>query len=341
MTGELVSRPETAQPVVSVVIPCFNAQATIAETLESVLAQTQPGIEIIAVDDGSSDATVAILKSYGSKIQVLTGPNGGASKARNRGTALARGTYIQYLDADDIIVPDALRARIQALEATGAAIAYCDYQYFESGIPGQRVLGKIVERDAADVDPDPEIAVATTFWAPPAALLYRRRIVEAAGPWNETLPMIEDARFLFECIRAGGKLVRVPGISALYRVTPGSLSRCNKPEYVRCVYRNGCAIQEMWELDGELPLRRRQALAWIFRGAAFECLKLDLPEFDDAIARYRSLSGQRRDFLAIAGLMSPVIGRRNALALLNGASAARSRIARKFAPALVPSPQAA
>jgi len=312
--------------VVSVVIPCFNCAATIAETLDCIFQQSQPGIEIIAVDDGSTDETLSILKSYQPAIRVVTAPNGGASKARNTGTALARGAYIQYLDADDLLAPDAIQTRIHALAMSGAGIAYSGYQYFEMDRSGSRVAGQTIDRDIASVDPDPAVAVATTFWAPPAALLYTRRAVEAAGRWNETLPMIEDARFLFDAITAGETLVRIEGVSAFYRVTPGSLSRSNKPEYVRCVFRNGCDIQRIWQAEGELPPARKKALAWIFRGAAFEFLKLDMPEFTQAMARYQDISGQRRDFLSIAHLCSPFVGRRNTLAILQGAAAARTRL---------------
>lgn len=325
--GQEHAQPDTsASIVVSVIIPCFNAQATIAETLDCVFQQSQPGIEIIAVDDGSTDETLTILESYVPAIRVVSGPNGGASKARNIGTALARGEYIQYLDADDLLTPDAIKTRIRALELTGAGVAYCDFQYFGMSPSGGRVMGQTVARFFADVDPDPSLAAATAFWAPPVALLYTRTAVEAAGTWNEALPMIEDSRFLFDAITAGATLVRVEGVSAYYRVTPGSLSRCNKPEYVRCVYRNGCDIQRIWEAEGELTPARRKALSWIFRTSAFEFLKLDLPEFESAIARYQSLSGQRRDFLSMAHLCSPFVGRRATLTFLQGIAALRARL---------------
>ena len=334
ITNDLSLQCKLSHPLVSVVIPCFNAAATIDETLESVFRQTMRDFEIIAVDDGSRDETCAIIERFGKDVQLLRGPNGGASKARNRGTAAAQGTFIQYLDADDLLAPNALQERVALLEAAGADIAYSDYQYFEEEKDGVRQFGRVVAKSIADVDPDPQIAAATTFWAPPAALLYRRRIVDAVGKWNESLPMIEDARFLFDAIRAGARLVHAPGVSALYRVTAGSLSRCDKPEYVRCVYRNGCDIQAAWEADGPLTVARRAALSSVFRGAAYEFLKLDLPEFSDALARYQAISSERLDFLAMAGWLSPYLGRPASLSVLQRASDARSRL--RGVPAAMP-----
>lgn len=175
---------------VSVVIPCFNAAATVGASIESALAQTWRDVEIIVVDDGSSDGSAGVLRDFENRIRTDFGPNRGASAARNRGTALATGAYIQYLDADDLLVAEAIEQRLSALHETGADVAYSDWQRFETGADGSRRLGEIIARRMEDVDPDAEIACATAFWAPPAALLYRRCIVEAIGGWHARLPVI-------------------------------------------------------------------------------------------------------------------------------------------------------
>src|SRR5262245_41347662 len=108
---------ELPQPgVVSIIIPCYNVERHLAETLESALAQSYPHTEIIVIDDGSTDGTAELIRSYADRLRAEFWPNRGASAARNRGTVLARGEFIQYLDADDVLTRDAIAHRVAALQ---------------------------------------------------------------------------------------------------------------------------------------------------------------------------------------------------------------------------------
>lgn len=108
---------ENPIPTVSVIIPVYNAGKYVAEAIDSMLAQGVP-VEIIAVDDASTDDSLSILASYGKRIQVVTrAENGGIGAARNDGVRLARGEYIAFLDADDIWMPGKLAAQLTQLEA--------------------------------------------------------------------------------------------------------------------------------------------------------------------------------------------------------------------------------
>lgn len=309
---------------VSVVIPCFNAAATVGEAIESALAQSWRDVEIIVVDDGSSDGSAEVLRSFANRIRIDSEPNRGASAARNRATALAAGAYIQYLDADDLLTPQAIERRLLALDDTGADVAYSDWQRFEMDAAGSRRLGEIVARRIEDVDPDAEIACATDFWAPPAALLYRRRIVGAIGGWNERLPVIQDARFLFDAARHGARFVHVPGVSALYRHAASSLSRGSERAFMLDCYRNGMEIQSLWETEGALTPVRQAALAGIFDMTARAFFQFGMPEFDDAVLRFKAVSGRRFGYPEIAYRVSRLAGRDVALAsLAMGAKLAR------------------
>jgi glycosyltransferase involved in cell wall biosynthesis len=309
---------------VSVVIPCFNAAATVGDAVESALAQTWRDVEIIVIDDGSSDGSAHVLRSFENRIRIEFGPNRGASAARDRGTALATGAYIQYLDADDLLAPAAIASRVAALEASGAGVAYGDWQRFETAADGTRHFGEIVARRMEDVDPDAEIACATAFWAPPAALLYRRRIVDAIGGWHRGLPVIQDARFLFEAARHGARFVHVPGVSAFYRHTSSSLSRGNDRAFMLDVYRNGIEIQALWQADGPLTLARRAALAGIFDMTARAFFSLDMPEFEDAVRHLKAVSGRRFGYPEIAARVTRLAGRDVAVAAVTaGARLAR------------------
>src|SRR6476646_1430405 len=90
--------------LVSILTPCYNAERWIAQCIESALAQTWPQKVVIVVDDGSSDASLTIIKTFGDQIRWETGPNRGGNAARNRLLDLARGEWLQYLDADDYLL---------------------------------------------------------------------------------------------------------------------------------------------------------------------------------------------------------------------------------------------
>jgi glycosyltransferase involved in cell wall biosynthesis len=302
---------------VSVVIPCFNAEATVGDTIESALAQTWRNVEVIVVDDGSSDRSAAVVRGFEDRIRTDFGPNRGASAARNRGTALATGAYIQYLDADDLLVAGAIEQRLSALHETEADVAYSDWQRFETSADGSRRLGEIIARRMEDVDPDAEIACATAFWAPPAALLYRRRIVDAIGGWHAWLPVIQDARFLFDAARQGARFVRVAGVSAFYRHATSSLSRGNERAFMLDVYRNGIEIQSLWETDGPLTQARKTVLAGIFDMTARAFFQFGMPEFDDAVIRFKAVSERRFGYPEIADRITRFAGRDVAVAAVS------------------------
>ncbi len=109
-----------SSPLVSILIPCYNSEQWLAETIESALAQTWKNIEIIIVDDGSTDNSLAIAKSFESSIvKVISQENKGASTARNIALKEAQGDFIQYLDADDLLAPDKIELQVGLLENNG------------------------------------------------------------------------------------------------------------------------------------------------------------------------------------------------------------------------------
>ena len=249
------------QPVVSVLVPCFNKQPFVAETLDSALAQSLPDIELIVVDDGSTDGSREVLRRYEGRAKVLYEPNRGASAARARALREARGRYVQYLDADDVLLPFALEQRVAALERTGCDVAYSDWQRLRPTHGDAFAPAEVVARTLEEVHADPEIACFTSFWAPPVALLYTRELA-ARLTWSTTLPVIQDARYLLDAAIAGARFVRVPSVSAYYRDLPGSgLSRTSNVRFVRDVLTNGDEVAALWRARGPLAPAQRQALA--------------------------------------------------------------------------------
>ncbi len=109
-------------PLVSIVIPCFNAGKTIADAIQSALQQEYQDFEIIVIDDGSTDDSLEVIRSFGQQIRWESGPNRGGNVARNRGIELARGELIQFLDADDILYPNRLATMVPAARAEGPGV---------------------------------------------------------------------------------------------------------------------------------------------------------------------------------------------------------------------------
>ena len=173
--------------VVSIVIPCYNSARFLADTLESAFTQSYPHTEIIVIDDGSTDGTPELIRSYGDRVRAEFGPNRGASAARNRGTELARGEFIQYLDSDDLLTPDAIARRVAALQRSGTDVAYSDWQRLVETKANVFKPGQQIVRRTEDVHPCLQIALITSFWAPPAAITYRQSIVKKIGGWKEWL----------------------------------------------------------------------------------------------------------------------------------------------------------
>lgn len=107
------------RPLVSIVIPCFNAERTIAEAIQSGLDQTYEQREIIVIDDGSTDRSLEIIQSFGNWIRWETGPNRGGNHARNQGIQISQGEFIQFLDADDLLYPNKLEVMMPVAIAKG------------------------------------------------------------------------------------------------------------------------------------------------------------------------------------------------------------------------------
>jgi glycosyltransferase involved in cell wall biosynthesis len=323
MGYEFNEAPQTG--LVSIIIPCFNAERFLAKTLESAFAQTYSLSEVIVVDDGSTDGTPALIRSYGNRVKASFGSNRGASAARNRGTALARGEFIQYLDSDDLLMPDSLAHRVAALQAAAADVAYSDWEELVEIQGGVFKIGKQFTRRSEDIDADLIAALITSFWAPPAALTYRRTIVEKIGGWKEWLPIIQDARFLQDAALVGGKFIHVPVTGAQYRLHQGeSLSRRSSAAFVFDVFRNGSDLQEILEGRGMLSAAQRHALAKVYDYAARSLFFQNKRAFNDCVARLYQVEPKfRLSWPKAARLSSAIVGFQATGALLFVASGLR------------------
>ena len=301
-------------PLVTVIIPCYNSALFLPETLQSVLAQNYENLQLVLVDDGSTDNTreiiLALAATQPDRIVALIHDNGGAATARNRGLVHARGDYIQFLDADDLLPVDAISRRVTALQQSGADVAYSDWQKLEETDPGVFVAGEVIARAMEDVDADPAIALFTSFWCPPAALLYSRSIVERIGGWKQHLAPIEDARFMLDAVLCGGRYQYVPGVGAMYRIHHGpSHSRQSPLKFVRAVLANAIEVEQHWRQGGDCSSQQQNALLKAYDYTARMLLSQDAAAFELALAgMYRARPGLQWNLPKVAGLVSRLIG---------------------------------
>ena len=279
--------------MISVIVPCYNAERTIGSTIESALAQDVEK-EVIVIDDGSTDESPRIIASFGAQIRAEFGPNRGVSAARDLGGELANGKFLQFVDSDDQLLPGTLQERLAAITESGADAAYTDWQKLRETSSGSFVRDEIIVPPRLLLEEDAEAACADSrFWLPPVAILYRREIVARVGGWRANLPVIQDARFLFDVAAKGGKFCHVPGVGALYRVTAGSLSRRNRPRFMRDCFINAQEIEAHWRQKGTLTPERIEVLRAMWNHAAMAALVDGTADFESARRNHNAIGPRR------------------------------------------------
>jgi glycosyltransferase involved in cell wall biosynthesis len=202
------------QPLVSAVIPAFNAEAFVAEAIESALAQDYAPVEVIVVDDGSTDRTAAIASGY--PIETLMQSNRGQAAARNAGVAVARGTFVSFLDADDLWMPSKLSTQVAHL------VAHPEVDY---------VLVRM-QRSLMPGAPWPPGTPARWFTEPqpgtlPSAGLIRRTVLERIGPFDTSFRHGSDTEWQARATDAGVRWDLLTDVLVQYRVHGGNESYDN------------------------------------------------------------------------------------------------------------------
>jgi hypothetical protein len=248
----------------SVVIPAFNAATTIRSAVRSTLSQTVPVLEVIVVDDGSTDATAEVVSGIDdSRVRLVAQANGGPSAARNAGIAEARGEWVAFLDSDDLWLPRYVETATAALAAApNPGFAYTDAYVFDAG------RGQVKQGSAMDaIDPPPPDRASFL-----AALLRRNfvftsatvpaRVLSALGGYDESLPLSEEYDLWLRILVAGFDAVWMGGRLAVYRMHPGQSSHqilAMKRTAAR-VY-HGLPEEQMPSDDARRALRQSRAAA--------------------------------------------------------------------------------
>ena len=213
-------------PLVSILIPAYNAEPYLAETLRSALAQTWARKEIVVVDDGSKDGTAAVARSFADAgIRFLAQPNAGAAAARNRAFRGCSGDYIQYLDADDLLAPDKIEVQLRRLEEEGPdCVAACRWGRFFGRPETAWFVPEPFWTDLPPVDWLVSCRERVSMMHP-GAWLVPRRVVERAGPWDESLSLNDDGEYFCRVVLASHKVCFCADAVSYYRSgLPSSLS---------------------------------------------------------------------------------------------------------------------
>jgi glycosyltransferase involved in cell wall biosynthesis len=208
-------------PLVSILIPAYNAHATLADTITSALAQSWVNKEVIIVDDGSQDQTLAVAQKFaGANVKVVTQSNQGAAATRNRLAALAQGEYLQWLDADDLLSPDKVANQLAVALESGSrrTLISCGWAHFiyrphsakfvptklwENLSPHEWLLRKW----------ENNLHMQTATW------LVSRELTDAAGPWNPQMAVDDDGEYFFRVILASDGIRFVPDEKVYYRIS--------------------------------------------------------------------------------------------------------------------------
>jgi glycosyltransferase involved in cell wall biosynthesis len=212
------------KPLVSILIPAYNAENWITETIQSAIAQTWPRKEIIVVDDGSKDGTAEVARRFASNgVAVISKKNEGAAVTRNRALHLSQGDYIQWLDADDILVPDKIERQLAALREHDSKrmLLSGPWAYFSFRTRKARFVPTSLCHDLSPVEwllrkMSENLHMQTATW------LTSRELAEAAGPWDTRLLSDDDGEYFCRVLMASVGTRFVDEAKVLYRLSPSS-----------------------------------------------------------------------------------------------------------------------
>ncbi len=216
---QIISRNQGGRPLVSILIPAFNAEEWIADTLKSAIGQTWDRKEIIVVDDGSTDQTVVIARQFESDgVRVVTQGNQGAAAARNKAFSLSRGDYIQWLDADDLLAPDKIAKQVEVLNRCrsnrtllSSSFGRFKYRWDRAEFTPTSLW--------CDLSPAEWLVrkLAQNAYMQTATWLVSRELTEAAGPWDTALLGDDDGEYFCRVLLASDGARFVSEAKVYYR----------------------------------------------------------------------------------------------------------------------------
>ena len=212
----------SAQPLVSIIVPAYMAAGRIRATLDSAFGQTYPNIEVVLVNDGSPDteALEEAIRGYGDRLIYVRQENRGPSGARNTAVRTARGKYIACLDSDDVYLPDHIAQQVELLERDGLALSYSDSYIFRDGVPSGRAFLREPQHPPVTFEKllREECCVMTS------AVVASRQAMIDAGLFDERFRRCEDFDLWLRMSFRGGRFDYYRGVGIEHRLLAGGLS---------------------------------------------------------------------------------------------------------------------
>lgn len=212
-------------PLVSILVPAYNAERFLSQTLHSALAQTWSSKEVIVIDDGSSDKTYDIAMGFASaNVKVIQQDNAGVCITRNRLFSLAQGDYIQWLDADDILAPEKIMKQMERRDGDGGSRTLLTSAW---GSFFHRTSRAKFQPSGLWQDLSPLEWITIKFlesaWMNPTVWLVSRQLSEIAGPWDPRLASSgdDDGEYIVRVVRAATRVRFVPDAVCYYRIGVG------------------------------------------------------------------------------------------------------------------------
>jgi len=201
-------------PLVSVIIPVFNNSKMIGEAIESIKVQGYPNVEIIVVDDGSTDNTMQVVKSY-DNICYIYKDNEGPASARNVGIKKSNGRYITFLDADDLFPTNKIMKQVQYSLANPEYFAIKSLVQYQYTISKEKHISKELNLNKE----------ASIFSANLGAFMFKKEIFSKVGLLNESMRFAEDVEFLSRVYDKGIKIKEVAEVGLIYRINENSMTK--------------------------------------------------------------------------------------------------------------------
>ena len=244
--------------LVSVLIPCYNAERWVAQAIESALAQTWSEKEVIVVDDGSSDGSLGVIKSFGNRVRWATGPNSGGNVARNRLLDLAGGEWLQYLDADDYLLPPKIERQVTLLrEHPTRDVGYSPVLLVNWS------EGNVRQQITAIPEPhDPWILLARWRLPQTGGPLWKRQALINVNGWNPDQPCCQEHELYLRLLQSGAQFCYFGECHAAYRYgsQDSTVSKRNRAEVRRRRLEVKERMEQFLRKRGELTPSRLQAL---------------------------------------------------------------------------------
>jgi glycosyltransferase involved in cell wall biosynthesis len=200
-----------SDPVVSILIPCYNCEAWVGKAIESALDQTWPQKEVIVVDDGSQDESWKVINSFSSKIRAERQSNQGPTKTRNRLLSLARGEWIQFLDADDELAANKIEIQLNHRFQADAVFGSMNLKWYE----GQKMIRQ--SERVAQNGIDGWVKWFLWEYPNPSACLFRTETLRLINGWDLNYDLCEDYALYRDLLFAGARFATAPEAWSTYR----------------------------------------------------------------------------------------------------------------------------